>query len=99
MVGAGELSSRGAKDLLLVLSTDGRGARIIAEEKGLLQKDDPEELKRLAQSVIDKNPESVLSYKSGKSNAIMSLVGGVMKESGGSANPAKAKAMLEELLK
>jgi aspartyl-tRNA(Asn)/glutamyl-tRNA(Gln) amidotransferase subunit B len=45
------------------------------------------------------NPNIVATYKSGKENAIMSLVGQVMKETKGSANPALVQKLLNELLK
>ena len=98
MIGAGELSSRAAKDLLPILRSENRSPRVIADERGLIQKDDPEALQKLAEKVISENSEAVASYKSGKQNALMSLVGVIMKESKGSANPAKAKEMLEKIL-
>lgn len=99
MVTAGELSSRGAKDILAVMVKEPQSPRAYAESNNMIQKNDPEALKNLAQKLIDENPEVVASYKSGKENAIMSLVGKVMKESGGSANPQMAKDVLVELLK
>lgn len=98
MINAGELSSRAAKDLLPILRSENRSPRAIADERGLIQKDDPEALQKLAEKVINENSEAVASYKSGKQNALMSLVGVIMKESKGSANPAKAKEMLEKIL-
>lgn len=99
MVTANELSSRGAKDILAVMVKDPQSPRAYAELNNMIQKNDPEALKNLAQKLIDENPEVVASYKSGKENAIMSLVGKVMKESGGSANPQMAKEVLIDLLK
>ncbi len=99
MVTAGELSSRGAKDILAVMVKDPCSPRAYAESNNMIQKNDPEALKNLAQKLIDENPDVALSYKSGKENAIMSLVGKVMKESGGSANPQMAKEVLIDLLK
>jgi aspartyl-tRNA(Asn)/glutamyl-tRNA(Gln) amidotransferase subunit B len=98
MISGGELSSRAAKDLLPILRSENRSPRAIADERGLIQKDDPEALQKLAEKVISENSEAVASYKSGKQNALMSLVGVIMKESKGSANPAKAKEMLEKIL-
>lgn len=99
MVTDGELSSRAAKDILAVMVKDPCSPRTYAEANNMIQKNDPEALKNLAQKLIDENPEVVLSYKSGKENAIMSLVGKIMKESGGSANPQLAKDTLIDLLK
>ncbi|MBI2022252.1 Asp-tRNA(Asn)/Glu-tRNA(Gln) amidotransferase subunit GatB [Candidatus Daviesbacteria bacterium] len=60
--------------------------------------DDGAELEKVAKEVIDENPDSVTSYKSGKENAIMALVGGVMRKTAGKANPQKAKEILQRLL-
>jgi aspartyl-tRNA(Asn)/glutamyl-tRNA(Gln) amidotransferase subunit B len=51
------------------------------------------------QKTIDENPEVVASYKGGKENAIMSLVGKIIKESNGSANPQIVIKLLKDLLK
>lgn len=99
MAVAGELSSRATKDILAVMTKNPQSPRKYAEENNLIQKNDIESLKKLAQKLIDENEEVVASYKSGKENAIMSLVGKAMKESGGSANPEVIKEVLVELLK
>jgi aspartyl-tRNA(Asn)/glutamyl-tRNA(Gln) amidotransferase subunit B len=99
MAEQGELSSRGVKDILFVMVKTPIKPRDYATEHDLIQKNDPEFLKNLAKKLIDENPDVVSSYKSGKENAIMSLVGKIMKESSGSANPQMAKDILIELLK
>jgi len=53
-------------------------------------------LETTIESVLKNNPKSVTDYKSGKQNAIMFLVGQVMKEMKGKANP---KNVIEELRK
>ncbi len=98
MLAANELSSRTAKDLLLILKTEDRSPRAIAEEKGLIQKDDPELLKTIGAQIIEANPKVVADFKSGKEAAIMSLVGQIMKETKGSANPKVAKDILVALI-
>lgn len=45
-----------------------------------------------------RHTEAVASYKGGKENAIMSLVGKGMKASKGSANPKALKELLEKML-
>ncbi len=99
MVTDGAISSRGAKDILSMIVINDESPRKIAEEKGLIQKNDPEALKLIVQKVIDENPQVVADFKGGKEAAIMGLVGKVMKESNGSANPQLAKQLLLESLK
>ena len=98
MIEKGELSSRGAKDILAVLMTDGGDPEILAKEKGLLQQNDEGAIKAIAQNVLDNNASVVEEYKNGKENLLQFLVGQVMKESKGSANPAMASKLLKELI-
>jgi len=98
MVSDGKISSRGAKDILAMIVIKDESPMKIAEEKGLIQNHNEEALKEIVQKVIDANPAVVATYKGGKENALMSLVGQVMKESKGSANPALVQKLLKELL-
>jgi aspartyl-tRNA(Asn)/glutamyl-tRNA(Gln) amidotransferase subunit B len=98
MVNDNKVSSRGAKDILAMIVINDESPAKIAEEKGLIQKNDEGELKEIVQKIIDANPAVVATYKGGKENAIMSLVGQIMKETKGSANPALVQKLLKELL-
>jgi aspartyl-tRNA(Asn)/glutamyl-tRNA(Gln) amidotransferase subunit B len=98
MVSDSKISSRGAKDILAMIVIKDESPMKIAEERGLIQNHDEGALKEMVQKIIDANPEVVATYKSGKENAIMSLVGQVMKESKGSANPSLVQKILKELL-
>lgn len=99
LLGDDLISSRTAKDLLPELSRLNRSPKEIAEERGLLQKNDPDAIKHLIEKVISENQAAVLEYKAGKASAIMFLVGNVMKEGKGAVNPSLVKTMLEEALK
>ena len=57
-----------------------------------------DELKEKVESVISQNPDAVESYKMGKVNVIMFLVGQVQKETQGKSDPSSVKSMLEEKL-
>lgn len=97
---AGKLSSRGAKDMLMLLYKDGgENPEKIAEEKGWILKNDPEALKNALLQVIEKNEKSVEEYKSGKEAALNALIGQAMKETKGSASPQVIKETLISLLK
>ncbi len=72
--------------------------RKIAEENNLIQTNDEGSLKAIVEKAITENPEVVATYKAGKENAIMSLVGKIIKESNGSANPQIVIKLLKEML-
>ena len=93
-----EVSSRGVKDILLILVTEGGTPREIAEKNDLLQKSDEGAIETILKAIIDANPAVVADYKSGKESALMFFVGQVMKASKGSANPEVAKNVALKLL-
>jgi aspartyl-tRNA(Asn)/glutamyl-tRNA(Gln) amidotransferase subunit B len=49
--------------------------------------------------VVEGNPQSVADYKAGKEKAVGFLVGQVMKESKGKANPGLVNQLIVERLK
>lgn len=93
-----KISSRGAKDILAMIVINDESPLKIAEEKGLIQNHDEGALKEIVQKVIEANPAVVETYRGGKENALMSLVGQVMKETKGSANPSLVQKILKEIL-
>lgn len=100
MIVANELSSRGAKDLLpLMLETKDLDVKKTAEEKGLIQKNDPEALKAIVAEVLAENQSQVADYKSGKEQMFMYFVGQAMKKSKGAGNPGLFQELLKEALK
>ena len=94
-----KISSRAAKDILVKILIKDESPLKIATAEGLLQTSDTSLLKEIAQKIIGANQKVVLDYKGGKEQALMSLVGQIMKETKGSANPAVAKEILIDLLK
>jgi aspartyl-tRNA(Asn)/glutamyl-tRNA(Gln) amidotransferase subunit B len=98
MVGDAVISSRAAKDILARIFTKDESPMEIAKREDLIQKNDEGALKEIVQKVIDANPQVVTTYKGGKENALMSLVGQIMKETKGSANPGLVQKLLKELI-
>ncbi len=98
MIFENKISSRVAKDLLVIMVDTGGSPLKIATEKDLLQKNDEGAIKAIVEKIISENPEVVATYKAGKENAIMSLVGKIIKESKGSANPQIVIKLLKELM-
>jgi len=99
LIGRGDLSSRGAKDILRVMFEVGGDPEIISKEKGLIQKNDIDELRKIISEIINTNPKVVDEYKSGKESVIQFFVGQGMKATKGSANPEILKSVVLELLK
>ncbi len=94
-----EISSRATKDIFSMILENDESPMKIAKEKNLLQRNDEGALKTIAQKIVDVNPKVVADYKRGKEQALMSLVGQIMKETKGSANPTVTKQILTDLLK
>ncbi len=99
MAGDSTVSSRGAKDILAILYTEGGSPEKIAEEKNLIQKSDPEALKKMVEKIVSEQPKAVAEYKAGKENNLQFLIGQAMKESKGSANPAMLKELFLAVLR
>ena len=93
-----EISSRGAKDIILKMTESDKDPATIAEEEGLFQKSDENELIKVAEKIITDNESVVLEYKNGKVSALQFLVGQGMKATGGSANPQILRAIFERTI-
>lgn len=87
-----------AKTVFEEMFFTGKNPQIIVEEKGLRQIADEDELRRIVRKVIEENPKSVEDYKKGKEKALGFLVGQVMKETKGKANPQLTNQLLREEL-
>ncbi len=98
MISAGEVSSRGAKDILKIMFEQGGDPEQIVKEKGLAQTSDDSFLKNIVDEVVAKNPTVAEDYKKGKENALQFLVGQGMKISRGKANPGALQKFLREKL-
>ncbi len=98
MIHANEISSRGAKDVLLIMAESGGTPKALATEKGLLQVSDPEALRASVREVLAANPAVVEEYKAGKESVIQFLVGQSMKATKGAGNPGLLRELLVEEL-
>ncbi len=99
MFSENKISSRVAKDILLLMTKDlTLDSQKYAQENNLIQKDNTKELKPIIEKVIAENKNIVVEYKNGKENALQFLVGQIMRETRGSANPAKVQELLKELI-
>ncbi|MEK3733486.1 Asp-tRNA(Asn)/Glu-tRNA(Gln) amidotransferase subunit GatB [Paenibacillus sp. FSL M8-0334] len=98
LIEKGTISSKIAKTVFKEMLESGKNPQQIVEEKGLVQISDEGAIKSIVEQVVANNPQSVEDYKAGKQKAIGFLVGQVMKESKGKANPALVNKLLVEVL-
>jgi aspartyl-tRNA(Asn)/glutamyl-tRNA(Gln) amidotransferase subunit B len=90
-----KITSRVAKDLLSEVVFGGAEPEKLATEKGLIQSNSADNLLPVVQIVIKNNPTVVADYLSGKEAALQFLLGQVMKETKGGANPKLISEMLK----
>ncbi|MBI4385514.1 Asp-tRNA(Asn)/Glu-tRNA(Gln) amidotransferase subunit GatB, partial [Candidatus Parcubacteria bacterium] len=98
MIHRGKISSRAAKDILVRMVKTGDDPTAIVGAEGLEQVSDEETLAEVVRQVIAANPKPVEGYRAGKTEALQALVGLVMKETKGRANPTVAAKLLTEQL-
>jgi len=95
MIDGQSISGKTAKDVLVEMIDTKKRADEIVSSKGLSQISDKDKIEEVVREVLAKNERSVNDYKGGKKTAITFLVGQVMKQTQGKANPA----MVNEILK
>lgn len=98
LVDTNQISSTGAKAVIVELVKSGGSPLTIAKERDLLQVSDENELNVVIKNVISMNPKAVEDLKNGRDKVIDFLVGQVMKDSKGRANPELAKRLIKKEL-
>jgi aspartyl-tRNA(Asn)/glutamyl-tRNA(Gln) amidotransferase subunit B len=94
LVHGGTLSATAAKDVLAELFTTDVSPRTIVERKGLAQISDTGALEEVVAKVVAANPELVDKFRGGKAGVLGALVGQVMRETRGRANPKVVNELL-----
>lgn len=95
----GTINGKIAKTVFKTMIETGKLPGQIVEEQGLVQISDEGALLAIVDAVIERNPQSVEDYRAGKEKAIGFLVGQLMKETKGKANPALVNKLLVDRLK
>ena len=93
------ISGKTAKQVFDKLWNGTQTADEIIEQEGLVQITDMGAIEAIVDKVIAANPGPVEQYRAGKDKALMALVGQIMKETQGKANPGEVNKMLVAKLK
>jgi aspartyl-tRNA(Asn)/glutamyl-tRNA(Gln) amidotransferase subunit B len=96
LIEKGTISSKIAKTVFKELIETGKDPQTIVEEKGLVQISDEGAIQAIVDQVVAANPQSVADFKAGKEKAVGFLVGQIMKETKGKANPGLVNKLIIE---
>ncbi|GMX61125.1 Asp-tRNA(Asn)/Glu-tRNA(Gln) amidotransferase subunit GatB [Paenibacillus elgii] len=94
----GTISSKIAKTVFKTMLETGKAPQTIVEEQGLVQISDEGAILAVVEQIVAGNPQSVADFKAGKEKAVGFLVGQVMKETKGKANPGLVNKLIIEVL-
>jgi aspartyl-tRNA(Asn)/glutamyl-tRNA(Gln) amidotransferase subunit B len=98
LIEQGTISGKIAKDVFADMLTTGKDAEAIVREKNLVQVTDEGFIVEAAKKVLEANAKSVEDYRGGKANALKHLMGQLMRETRGKANPVIADRILKDLM-
>jgi aspartyl-tRNA(Asn)/glutamyl-tRNA(Gln) amidotransferase subunit B len=100
LIDAGHLSVRSAPEVLEEVFRTGAPAEQVVQEKGLAQVSDAAALEDVIDRVLaaEANQKAIADYRAGKEAALKFLVGAVMKETRGKANPGLVNELLRRKL-
>ena len=98
LIDGGTISGKIAKDVFEKMLRSGEAPDAIVAREGLTQMADTGALEAVVDQVLASNPRPLEDWKKGKTAAAQAFVGLVMKATGGKANPAIVKRLLEAKL-
>jgi len=99
LIDKGTISGTIAKKVFSKMFDTKKDPEAIVKEEGLEVVNDVSEISEAVRRVIENNPKSVEDYRGGKEKAFGFLVGQVMKETRGKADPQLVNKLLKEQLK
>ncbi len=95
---AGEITAQQAKEVLQVMAETGGDPQTIIKERVITGGLDEQQLRDLASAVISQYPDTSAQIQGGNMKALGFLMGSIMKETGGAADPKASRRILLELL-
>lgn len=98
LIDKGTISGTIAKKVFEKMFNQNKDPEVIVKEEGLEVVSDEGALAEVVKKVIERSPQSVEDYKSGKGKALGFLMGQAMKETRGKADPQLISKLLKEEL-
>lgn len=98
LIQEGKITSKTAKEILVEMLQTSKDPSQIIEDRGLSQITNKKEIEKAVKEVIEQNPQPVEDYRQGNKNALQFLLGKVIKQTRGKANPQIAQQLLKDIL-
>lgn len=95
----GTIHANIARQVLDAVLDEDKDPKSVIDEQGLLSSQtDTDELRAIVKSVLEQHSQAVAQIQSGNTKAVSFLMGQVMKETKGAADPSVVRTILTELL-
>jgi aspartyl-tRNA(Asn)/glutamyl-tRNA(Gln) amidotransferase subunit B len=98
LVESGRISGKMAKEVFVECLRLGESPSDLVRARGLLQVTDAQTIRAVGRRVIEAHGKAVADYRKGKTQALMFLVGQLMRQMQGTASPDVAQRVIRELL-
>ena len=99
MIEEGIISNNQAREIFQEMLKNDDSPRELIKRSGKEIISDEKVIKEIVIKTINNNPQSVIDYKNGKDRALSYLVGAIIKESQGRANPSITRELVQEELR
>ncbi|SMC27888.1 aspartyl/glutamyl-tRNA(Asn/Gln) amidotransferase subunit B [Clostridium acidisoli DSM 12555] len=99
LINSGTISNAIGKKVIVTMFNTGKSPKTIVEEQGLIQNSDEGAILEVVNKILDDNPKSIEDFKNGKNRVLGFIVGLIMKETRGKANPQIVNKLVNEEIK
>lgn len=94
-VSGGQVNNNSAKEVFAIMAEDASAdPEGVIKSKNLIQVTDTSEIENIIKGILEKNADEVTRYKAGEKKLLGFLVGVIMRESKGKANPKLVNELL-----
>lgn len=97
LITLGKINGKQGKEVLEKMMDTGKEADVLVSELGMTQISDESEIRKIINNILLENKNLIEDYKNGK-NVFGYIVGLIMKNTGGKANPVVTSKVLKEEL-
>jgi aspartyl-tRNA(Asn)/glutamyl-tRNA(Gln) amidotransferase subunit B len=98
LINSDVISGKIAKEIFPEMINSGKSPKTIVQEKNLIQITDNSELEMIIENILEVHPKQVKEFKNGKEKVLGFLVGKVMRDTRGKANPRLVNELMKKKL-